>query len=142
MGKTCIYECELHDGQYIKTQSLQELSDFCNRGLGTNTYNKNMFHNYFSRKNHPNTIKRLERTDRREYYRDILIKEYGEEYMNNRTSQSINRRMRNLWKCEVKEYNELKEKNYYGEINNDNYMNEMVDMECEAQDDMEMWNGE
>ena len=139
MGKLCVYECELHDGQYIKTQSLQELSDFCNRWLGTNSYNKNMFHNYFSRGNHPNAIKRLERTDRREYYRDILIKEFGEEYLNNRTSQAINRRMRNLWKCEIKEYNELKEKNYYGKINNDNYMNEM---ECEAQDDMEMWNGE
>ena len=138
MTKTCIYGAELHGGQYIKTQSLDELSDFCNRWLGVNSYNKNMFHNYFSRGNHPNSFKRLTRTDRRDYYKDILIREYGEEYMNKRTSQAINRRMRNLWKCEIKEYNELKEKNYYGKINNI-YMNEM---ECEAQDDMEMWNGE
>ena len=128
MVKMYIYECVLSNDKKIIKKNLNELCENINQEIMENDWNNmklcncKCIYNYFNRNKKADYMKSLKRTEIKEYFKNELIKECGEDYINNNTNQSVNRRLRMI-------YNNMdKNENY-------EYM-------CEAEDNMEMWNGE
>lgn len=103
MVKMYIYECEMLNGEKIIKKNLKELCENINEIIMENDYNNmklcnaKCIYNYFNRNKKANYMKSLKRTEIKDYFKNELINECGEDYINNNSNQSINRRLRMIY---------------------------------------------
>ena len=103
MVKMYIYECEMLNGEKIIKKNLKELCENINEIIMENDYNNmklcnaKCIYNYFNRNKKANYMKSLKRTEIKDYFKNELIKECGEDYINNNSNQSVNRRLRMIY---------------------------------------------
>jgi vacuolar-type H+-ATPase subunit I/STV1 len=117
-----IYECVLNDDNNTKiiTSDIKEIVDTINElGIYKREVNDRMIYNYIYRNKYPKIIKELTKTKRDDYFKDCVDK------CVDKTIQTKNNHIR-------KNYMNMKLKLH----------NEMYEMECECEDNMDIWNGE
>ena len=117
-----IYECVLNNDNNTKiiTSDINEICDTINElGIYKRQVNKRIIYNYLYRNKYPSYIKELNKTKRIDYFKDTADK------CNDMTLQTKNNHIR-------KKYCEMKLQIH----------NEMYENECEAEDDMNIWNGD
>jgi len=101
--KMYIYECVLNNDKKIIKKNLNDLCDKINEEIKSNDYNNKKetnckcMYNYFNRNKCATYMKSLKRTEIKDYFMKDLINEYGEDYINTKTNQSVNRRFRMLY---------------------------------------------
>jgi len=103
MVKMYIYECELSNDKKIVKKNLNDLCDSINKEILENNWNNNKLcnakciYNYFWRNKKANYMKSLKRTEIKDYFMKDLINQFGEDYINNNSCQSVNRRLRIMY---------------------------------------------
>ena len=124
-----IYECQLSNDKTIIKKNLNDLCECINQEIMENDWNNmklcnaKCIYNYFNRNKKANYMKSLKRTEIKDYFKNDLVNQFGEDYINNNSCQSVNRRLRMIYDNMNKKY--------------EDYENM-----CEAEDNMDMWNGE
>lgn len=131
--KTYIYEIELSNGNRMTTRHIKEVVEWINNQYSSNecfkTITPSIMRNCIYLEKYPNVIKNFKRTDYQEYFKNDFNERY--ENKSNLSNRSLNRLYNNI-------YNDFKLKEYEKNIKKqENYENM-----CEAEDNMEMWNGE
>ena len=103
MVKMYIYECVMDNDKKIIKKNLNDLCEEINTEIMVNDYNNQKeinckcIYNYFNRNKYPPYMKSLVKTEIKDYFMKDLINEYGEDYINTKTNQSVNRRLRQIY---------------------------------------------
>ena len=131
--KTYIYEIELSNGNKLITRHIKEVVDWVNNQYSSNECFKritpSIMRNCIYLQKYPNVIKNFKRTDYQDFFKNDFDKRY--ENKNSVSNRTLNRLYNNI-------YNDFKLNQYEKNIKKqENYENM-----CEAEDDMNMWNGE
>ena len=134
-----IYEVELSNGRKIITRQIKEIVDFINNNFNDNDFFKNatasMIRNYINLNQLPKYITKLDRHNYMNYFEDTFNERYGNK---NYSARSRARLVNNIYNEFMLNQQEQKNKNIEKNMNNQQNYENM----CEAEDDMNMWNGE